>query len=252
MVLLGINKRRSGFVFCLNSRHRRSDDYKEELKQTQILVVLTTGTLGKKTCYLKREFINSQKRRVDMDITRRQKLSFLASLSVCGLSGCALNIPDSNAGGNPTYDYPKDRPIYISENIHLQFPDDVKNVHSPDNADMIVLSPDTEKNAEQVVSWMRDQKGVSVFGDGDEVHGTWDVWRETDTYQEIEGEARAGSTRESADSKMFAAQWKSESIVASHTSTWDNLDGRDLIVSIDYAFQEMDEDGALPSDTTGN
>lgn len=184
-----------------------------------------------------------------MDITRRQKLTFLTSVSICGLSGCVNNIPGLNPGGNPEYDYARERPIYISEGIDLQFPDGINKATSVDDADMIVLSTETDTSADNVVSWMRGQKAVSVFGDGDDVKETWDVWRESDAYREIEGEARAGSTQASADSKMLAARWKKQSIVAASTSTWgSDPGGGELIEHIDYAFQLMDEDGSLPSD----
>lgn len=187
-----------------------------------------------------------------MYITRRQTLTFLAGLTTCGLSGCINNISGSNSGGNPEYDYAEERSVYISENINLQFPTEINRVSDVDDADMIVLWPGTQTNVGQIVSWMRDQKAVSVFGDGDEVHETWAVWRDSDVYRELESEARAESTQAPSDSKMLAAEWKKESIVAGFNSTWGSRpDGRELIEHIDHAFQLMDEDGSLPSDAAG-
>ena len=76
-----------------------------------------------------------------MNLTRRQTVTVLAGLSACGLSGCMSYISGSNSRGNPEYDYVEDRPVYISENINLQFPSEINRASVMSDADMIVLSP---------------------------------------------------------------------------------------------------------------
>jgi hypothetical protein len=182
-----------------------------------------------------------------MDLTRRQTVTVLAGISACGLSGCMDDISGSNSSGNPEYDYVEDRPVYISENINLQFPSEINRASVMSDADMIVLSPDTPANAEQIVNWIKNQKAVSVIGDGNKVRETWATWRESEPYREFESEGRGGSTQVPA--KMLRARWKNGSIAARYTASLnrDPNSGR-LIEVIERAFRSMDEDGSLPSD----
>jgi len=185
-----------------------------------------------------------------MDLTRRRTVTALAGLSACGLSGCMNDIPASNSRENPEYDYAEDRPVYISESINLPFPSEINRASSISDADMIVLSPDTQTNAEQIVNWIKNQKAVSVIGDGDKVRETWATWRESEPYREFESEGRGGSTQVPA--KMLRAKWKNGDIAAGYTATLNrDPNSSSLIETIEDTFQFMDEDGSLPSDAAG-
>jgi hypothetical protein len=193
--------------------------------------------------------INSEEEATDMDMTRRRAVAVLAGLSTCGLSGCLNTSSGSASGRNPEYGYINQRPVYISENINLQFPPEMNRVSDTGDADVIVLSPDTRASVAQIVNWLKTQKAVSVFGEANKAVETWTVWRESDLYQELESKGRDGRTQVPADSKEIISRWKTETTVASHVSTLDsNPDGNKIAERIDFTFQLMDEDGGLSSD----
>lgn len=184
-----------------------------------------------------------------MDVTRRQTVAVLTGLSTCGLSGCINGFPGSGSGGTPEYDYIDNQPVYISENIDLEFPPQMNRVTDTGDADAIVLSSDTQASVEQIVSWLRTQKVVSVFGEGNKVLETWAVWQESELYQELESKARDGRIRAPDNSKELNSKWKIEDAVAGHVSTLDsNPDGNTVAEKIDLTFQLRDEGGNLPSD----
>jgi|APHM01.1.fsa_nt_gi hypothetical protein len=184
-----------------------------------------------------------------MDITRRRTVVALAGLSTCGLSGCLSGLTGSD--GNIEYDYIDNRPVYISENIDLEFPPQMNRVTDTGDADAVVLSPDTQASIEQIVDWLRAQKAVSVSGNANRTFETWNVWEDTDLYQEVHQSRGRAETPPPDNSTRVHVKWKKGDIVASFSSDLDsNPDGNKIVELIDMALESMDEDGSLPSDDT--
>ena len=179
-----------------------------------------------------------------MGVSRRNALALLSSLSMSGLAGCVSGLnsasDDSSNKGDSEYDQLQQQVLYVGEDIELQLPDAVQSVSSPDDADFIVLSAATETTAEQVVHWLKDRHGVAVFGTSEEVSGTWDVWAESDAYEEIAGSMRDGGPP-SSDVAMLQSRWYGGSIVSKYVSTWDhNPDNDEIIEKIDRTLREME------------
>lgn len=180
-----------------------------------------------------------------MGISRRNALALLSSLSVGGLAGCVSGLNSASGdseNGGPEYDRVQQQAFYIGEDIELQLPDAARTVPSADDADFIVLSAATETTAEQVVRWLEDRRGVAVFGSSEEVGRTWDVWAESDAYEEIAGNMRDGGPP-SSDVAMLQSRWYGGSIVSKYVSTWDHdPDNSEIVERIDRTLQEMKRD----------
>jgi len=157
------------------------------------------------------------------------------------LAGCIR--PGNLFSGDDEVEYShlRERPVYISEAIELQLPEDVQTVPAPDAADLVVLSPATERDAEQIVGWLTDWRGVAVFGPPDDVKGTWSAWMETDAYEELAGSMRTESSY--SEPAILQARWYDGSIVADYTRAWgDEPDNDATIEGVDSTFEAMERD----------
>ena len=176
-----------------------------------------------------------------MCVSRRKTLALLSSLSAGGLAGCIRPGNLLSDDDELEYSYLRERPVYVSEAIELQLPENVPNVTAPDAADLVVLSSDTEKGAEQIVGWLADWRGVAVFGPPEEVKRTWSAWMETDAYGELAGSMRTESSY--SEPAILQARWYDGSIVADYTRAWDDEPDNDATIEgVDSTFEAMERD----------
>lgn len=116
-------------------------------------------------------------------LSRRRLIQTSSTLSIFGLAGCAsLPHTDSSTDQPREYDWLEATTIYVADDVGLRLPDDVTRVDAPKNAELVILHGNLAVSAEQVVTWLTEDRVIALLGD--RAQESWLDVVQSDPYRE--------------------------------------------------------------------
>lgn len=98
--------------------------------------------------------------------SRRRVLQTSCTLSIFGLAGCAhLSSNDPSGNQSREYNHLTATTIYVADDVGLSLPEEAPTANEPDNAELIVRHGDLAVSAEQVVTWLTEDRVIALLGD---------------------------------------------------------------------------------------
>lgn len=171
--------------------------------------------------------------------TRRRLLQTVAALSTVSLAGCGAQFGDAQtATATPGYEQLTQTAVYTSEDVGIRLPEDVEQVATATNADLVVVHGNPDVDAEQAVAWLTDERVVALVGD--RAQATWLDWAESEDYRNaFESQGRAAA--DPAPYLLVAAA--SGTDVSTHRFSWGTEpSNEDVVRALDEALVEIVED----------
>lgn len=115
--------------------------------------------------------------------SRRRFLYTSGTLSIFGLAGCArLSNSDPSENQSREYDHLTETTIYVADDVGLRLPEDATQTDEPDNAELVVLHGNLAVTAEQVVTWLTEDRVIALLGD--QAQQSWLDVVQSDPYSE--------------------------------------------------------------------
>lgn len=115
--------------------------------------------------------------------SRRRFLQTSSSLSIFGLAGCGgLSNSDSSPTQSREYDRLEETTIYVADDVGLRLPEDTTQEDEPENAELVVLHGNLAVTAEQVVTWLTEDRVIALLGD--QAQQSWLDVIQSDAYRE--------------------------------------------------------------------
>lgn len=115
--------------------------------------------------------------------SRRRFLQTSSTLSVFALAGCAsLSNSDPSADQSREYDNLTETSIYVADDVGLRLPEDATRVAEPEDAEIVVLHGNLAVPAEQVVTWLTEDRVIALLGD--RAQQSWLDVVQSDSYRE--------------------------------------------------------------------
>lgn len=168
--------------------------------------------------------------------TRRGLLQRASALSILVLAGCsALADRSPSPTLSPEYDQFRRTPTYVSGDVGLRLPEEVPRVESPTNADLVVLHGNPAVDAEEVVTWLADERLVALLGD--RAQQTWLTWTQSEAYRDAFG-TQARSKSDPSPHLLVAAAI--DTAVTTNRFSWPDLPSNsELVQSIEEALDDF-------------
>lgn len=166
--------------------------------------------------------------------TRRDVLAGAGFAVTAGLAGCQrwLGGEASPTQAPPSYDHLAERSVYVADDLELSVPSPISPVASRDDADLLVLPPDTSVSAEQAVEWLANERVVALVGP--EAESTWLRWASSDAYADAFGSGGLSETEPKPD---LLVAFPERGLIVTDRTTWGNdYDARDVFEAIEEAL----------------
>lgn len=165
-------------------------------------------------------------------------LAGTAATLAAGFAGCAA-LPDAGLEGDPqgtpTVRRLRDTPVYVAEGVDLAVPSAVETVESADEAELIVLSDDTDVDAGRAADWLVADRVVALLGA--EAQATWIDWVQSDAFEEAfpSGEHAVGEP-----APQLVVGVAVDDRVSTYRWTWDDGPGdRDVLRALDEVLADL-------------
>ncbi|MDS0281686.1 hypothetical protein [Haloarcula onubensis] len=117
-----------------------------------------------------------------MSHSRRTALRAAGVALLSSWAGCSALSHDSAESEDVTFERLDVTPVYVEDGAELSTPAEVETVDQAYNAELLVLSGNTDATSNQAVEWLADDRIVALLGDSPEA--TWLEWARSDAFRD--------------------------------------------------------------------
>lgn len=115
--------------------------------------------------------------------SRRRLIQTSSTLAIFGLAGCSSLLNSESSTNQPReYTWLEEATIYVADDVGLRLPEDATQVDAPKNAELIILHGNLAVSAEQVVTWLTEDRVIALLGD--RAQQSWLDVVQSDPYRE--------------------------------------------------------------------
>lgn len=170
--------------------------------------------------------------------TRRSALH-TSSIALFGLfAGCSALSTESTDSEGLSLERLDTTAVYVDDEVALSMPAEIETVTEPHNADLLVLSGDTNIDGEQAVEWFTDDRIIALLGDSSEA--TWLSWARSDAFRDA---FKNGGSGDSEPDPSLVVGARVGLYVTTHRRSWSGTPrDRDILRALDEVLVAIEKE----------
>jgi hypothetical protein len=170
-------------------------------------------------------------------LPRRRALAAISATVTAAVAGCSSLPTPGNTSEELVFDELHQTLTYVADGVDLTLHEEVPTVSTTDNADLLLLSGDTDVAAEQAADWLAANRAIALLGD--DAEPTWLDWEASEAFDDAFENQGAADSDPDPD-LLVGVTFENRTVTYRRTWT-DGPRDRDLVGALDEVLVDIAE-----------